>query len=176
MPKTLESYIKQDMALPTSKQQMKKYLKKPLNFIDYEKIHADTSIDTLLGKANAVCILWSSKDAKIGHFTLLARRPGGKLLWFDPTGLSIHRLAQVTHNKFVLQKKLEKLGNVTYNRFKYQQIRHDVQSCARHVACRLNMLHMSDEQYRGVMTHRSLSTDDISVLLTLQEDLSHWKG
>jgi hypothetical protein len=176
MPKTLEWYLKKEEAVPLSIEQLKKYMRRPgLKFIDYEKILESTSIETLLGKKKlaGVCILWSSKNGKIGHFTLLARRHG-KIIWFDPTGLAIHRLAELTHNPFVLQKKLEKASHVSYNRFKYQLLRKNVQSCGRHVMCRWNMLNLSDEEYRGVMTHRHLSSDDIATMATLPDDMGHW--
>jgi hypothetical protein len=122
-----------------------------------------------------VCILWSSPNGKIGHFTGLFKTKTG-LLWFDPTGLAIHRLAEVTHSPFVLQKKLEQAHHVNYNHVKYQKIRDDVQSCGRHVLCRWNLLHMSDAEYRGVMRHRHLSPDVIATLLTIPNDLSHWSS
>jgi len=144
-----------------------------LKFVEYEKIHKDTSLKKLMGSAGGVCILWSSPGGKIGHFTGLFKTKKG-ILWFDPTGLAIHRLAEITHNPFILQKKLEESHHVTYNRFKYQQIRKNVQSCGRHVLCRWNMLHLSDKEYRGVMTHRHLNPDMIATLLTLPDDLAHW--
>jgi len=168
--KTLEHYIRKDEAEPLSAVQLKKYLRRPgLKFVDYENIGKGTTLKSLLGAANGVCILWSS-GGTIGHFTGLFRTKEG-LLWFDPTGLAIHRLAEITHNPFVLQKKLEEAHHVRYNRFKYQKIRTDVQSCGRHVVCRWNFLHMSDAQYRGVMTHRHLNPDQIATLLTLADDL-----
>jgi hypothetical protein len=175
-PKTLEWYVKKEEAQPLSVDRLKTYMRRPgLKFIDYSKIHKDTSMKELLGPAGGVCILWTSPEGKIGHFTGLFRK-NKKLLWFDPTGLAIHRLAEVTHNPFILQKKLEKEGHVTYNRFKYQQIRDNVQSCGRHVLCRWNMLGLSDDQYRGVMTHRHLNPDQIATMCTLPDDLSHWSS
>ena len=175
MPKTLESYVKHEEAQPLSVDRLKTYMRRPgLKFIDYKKIHKDTSLKNLLG-GGGVCILWTSPNGSIGHFTGLFKTKGG-LLWFDPTGLAIHRLAEITHNPFILQKKLEKEHHVTYNRFKYQKIRDNVQSCGRHVLCRWNMLHMSDKEYRGVMTHRHLNSDAIATLLTLPNDLAHWSA
>lgn len=175
MPKTLESYIKKEEARPLDVDTLKTYMRRPgLKFIEYEKIAKDTKLKELLGPSGGVCILWSSPGKKsIGHFTGLFRK-GRSLLWFDPTGLAIHRLAEITHNPFVLQKKLEEARHVTYNRFKYQQIRANVQSCGRHVLCRWNMLHLSDSEYRGVMTHRHLNPDQIATMCTLPDDLSHW--
>ena len=174
MTKTLDHYIRHERAQPLSVARLKTYVKrKGLKFIDYDDIKPDDSIDKILGPGGAVCILWSDARGSIGHFTLCAKRDK-HLLWFDPTGLAIHRLAEITDNPFVLQRKLEKERHVVYNRVRYQKIRKDTQSCGRHCVCRFNMLALSDEEYRGVMTHRKLSSDDIATLLTLPDDLSHW--
>jgi hypothetical protein len=117
--------------------------------------------------------LWENDAGDIGHFTGLFKRGAG-YLHFDPTGLPIHRLAQITNNAFTLQRELGKV-HTTYNKKRYQQIKTDVQSCGRHVLCRWNMLQLSDRQYEGVMSHRHLSPDDIAVMLTLPNDLAHWK-
>ena len=173
---TLEKYLKREEQQPLTKERLKTYMRRPgLKFIDYADIKQGTSIVSLLGKGKygGVCILWSSGDGAIGHFTGLFRK-GKTIMHFDPTGLPIHRLAQLTSNPFVLQKKLEELKHVTYNRKKFQQIKDNVQSCGRHVLCRWNLLNLSEREYESVMTHRKLSSDDIAVIFTIPNDLQHW--
>ena len=174
MPPTLEHYIKKEEAQPLTVDRLKTYVRRPgLRFVNYESIKPTTSLSKLLGPRGGVCILWSSPGGAIGHFTGLFRK-GKQLLYFDPTGLAVHRLSEITHNPFVLQKKLEEAHHVTYNKTRYQQIRKNIQSCGRHVICRWNMLELSDAQYRGVMTHRRLDADAIVTMMTVPSDLAHW--
>ncbi len=174
MSRSLDNYIRHERAQPLSVSRLKTYVKrKGLRFLDYGDITKQMTIEQILGPGGAVCILWSDDSKKIGHYTLCAKR-SKHLLWFDPTGLAIHRLAEVTNNPFVLQRKLEREKHVVYNHVRYQKIRKDTQSCGRHVVCRFNMLALNDDQYRGVMTHKKLSPDDIATMLTLPDDLSHW--
>ena len=170
MTKTLSWYIKHERAQPLSQERLKGYVRRPgLRFVKYKDIKGLASLFT---KSNGVCILWENRSGDIGHYTGLFKR-GASYLHFDPTALPIHRLAQITDNPFTLQKELDK-HKTTYNKIRYQKIADDIQSCGRHVVCRWNMLQLSDAEYRGVMTHRRLSTDDLAVLLTLPNDLAHW--
>ena len=170
---SLEHYVRHEKAQPLSVGRLKKYARRPgLKFMDYEDIGKKT-LKQIVGPAGGCCIMWSDPEGKIGHFVGLFKRPEG-YLYFDPTGLAIHRLAEVTHNPETLRKKLE-AAKVTYNRLRFQKIRSDTQSCGRHVLCRWNMLQLSDKEYRGVMTHKKLSPDEIAVMLTLPSDLAHWK-
>ena len=170
--KTLAHYIRHEKAQPLSTDRLKTYMRRPgLRFFDYEDT-ASKSLKELVGPAGGCCIMWSDSEGTIGHFVGLFKRGDG-YLYFDPTGLAIHRLSEITHNPDTLQKKLAK-AKTTYNGLRFQKIRDDTQSCGRHVLCRWNMLQLSDAQYRGVMTHKKLSPDDIAVLLTLPSDLAHW--
>jgi hypothetical protein len=174
--KSLEFYIKHEEAQPLSVDRLKTYVRRPhLKFVNIKDITKKTSLAKLCPAGTGICILWSSAKGDIGHFTGLFHTAQG-YLYFDPTGLAIHRLSQLTHNPFILQGLLDNGGHVVrYNRFKYQQIRSNVQSCGRHVCCRWNCIDMSDKQYRGIMTHRHLKPDAIATLFTLPNDLAHWK-
>ena len=119
--RSLDNYIRHERAQPLSVSRLKTYVKrKGLRFLDYGDITKQMTIEQILGPGGAVCILWSDDSKKIGHYTLCAKR-SKHLLWFDPTGLAIHRLAEVTNNPFVLQRKLEREKHVVYNRVKYQK-------------------------------------------------------
>ena len=173
MVKQLEHYIIHEMAQPLSIERLKTYVRRDgLKWKQYEDIKKGDTIDDLVGLEGGCIILWSSVDAKIGHYTLLARWKN-KIIYYDPLGLSVHKLATITGNDNRLEKIL-KGYDVTWNHFQYQKVKASVQTCGRAAVLRWNLITFNAKQWKGLMSHRNLSPDKIVTLLTLNPDLSHW--
>ena len=176
----LKDFIKHERAVPLSMDRLKSFVfKRNLRFMEYTKVIKAHSLSALLGRNGGVVILWDSPKGDIGHYTLLYAHKGA-VHYFDPLGFEMMKLASITGNNPQGLSRLLKGTDVITNRFKYQALSADTQSCGRHCCMRYNLKDFDNEQYKNIMSYsingRKMDMDDLVVLLTLSQDLSHWSA
>ena len=178
---TLKQYIKHERAQPLGEDRLKGYLRRSnVKFIRYSKIGVSWSLSQLVSSGGATIILWdNANNPKIGHYTCVFHEATSSdsttgISYFDPTGYSVEKLSDVTGNNGNKLLKIFSGKDVHVNTYPFQKIRRDTQSCGRHCCNRVNFSKFNAKQFRALMYYSGMSTDDIAVLLTLSQDLSHW--
>ena len=133
------------------------------------------SLHTLLpGKESGILILFtdhSHPDKPVGHFCLLYKTKQTGIVFFDPYGLGLQNVTEITKSRKNLQKLLER-HEFHNNRVKYQQLKDSVNTCGRWCVTRWNAGHMKPKQFERFMFDRRLRGDDIVVLMTMEQDLT----
>ena len=173
----LQKFIEHERKLPLSRERIQKMVfRKNLRYKEYGDLkHSDRLRQLLPEKISGLLILYdNAQNPDIGHYVLLYRT-GGNYHYFDPTGIGLRRMTRITGNNSVLVEILAG-EDVSFNSVKYQKVRGDIQTCGRHVACRYNFCEFNKNDYHALMRYRGIPYDDLVTLLTLPNDLSHWKG
>lgn len=117
------------------------------NIIGYSEIKNTHSLKELLGPHKAVVILYEQKE-NYGHWTCLFEQSPNTIEFFDPYGLVINE--QI---KFASRTQQDKLGtrhpvllyllikspykHIEFNSYPFQEFKQGVNTCGRHVLCRL---------------------------------------
>ena len=174
----LRQFIERERAKPLDKDDVMKMAYRPgLRYLYYDDIGNKTLKQLLPEKNSGRLILFvdhSHPKRKIGHFCLLFQHERSGLTFFEQYGLGLRVVTHMTRSK----KKLEVLlqhTDVHINKNKYQQRKQDVNTCGRHCITRWNCAQMKAGEYERFMHDPKLSTEEIVIMLTLEQDLSKLK-
>lgn len=148
--------------------------RKNLRYLYYDDIGNKTLKDLLPSKDSGLLILFvdhRNPKKEVGHFVLLFRNQRSGLHFFDPLGLGLRNLLQITHSRTKLQQLLKghKFHN---NKIAYQSKENEVQTCGRHVITRWNAASLKAKEYEDLLHHPGLDPDEIVILMTMDRDLS----
>lgn len=159
---------------------LKMSYRKNLRYLYYDDIKKTDTLKKLLPEASSGLLLlfvMHGGSSKIGHFCLLFRHPRSGTHVFDPYGMGLHKILDITGSN----DKLERLirgHDVHINKHKYQQMHKGdaaINTCGRHCITRWNCAQMKVSEYEDLMHHRGIDPDTIVTLMTLEQDLSKLK-
>jgi hypothetical protein len=156
---------------------MRMSYRKGLRYLYYDDIGNKTLKELLPEKNSARLILFvdhKHPKRKIGHFCLLFRHERSGLHFWDPYGLGLRVVTHMTKSKKKLEKILERT-DVQINKHQYQQRKNDVNTCGRHCITRWNCAQMKELEYERFVHDSRLNSEEIVILLTLEQDLSKLK-
>lgn len=152
--------IKEYEAIPLSDSQLLKLVDNKANLVLYPNIYRYQSVDDMLSPYGATILLFESKP-NYGHWCLLFWAPGKDLEFFNPYGgypddsldYISKEFKQASHqDKPYLSLLLLNSGyKLSYNEYQFQQDGPNIQTCGRHVACRLNNRHLSLKEYKKML-------------------------
>ena len=144
--------------------------------VDYDDIAKKTLKELLPKPESGVLIFFQDHrpNRNIGHFCLLYQTKRTGIVFFDPLGLGLRNVTEVTKSKKSLQKILQRY-DFTNSRIKYQKLDDSVQTCGRWCITRWNCAHLNSKEFERLMFHRGMVGDDLVVLMTMERDLTKLK-
>ena len=143
------------------------------NLVSYDEIEHMNEKE-LLRRLPLVVLYLNAKDT--GHWTLVHKVPGS-IEFFDSYGYKPDQEFKFIPDEFQTPKYLAKLLNqiikttpISYNQYQFQEKRHGVNTCGRHVLMRNMFSDVGIEDYRrgiqNVCSSTGLSPDELSVKIT----------
>jgi len=174
--KTLDSYLKYERAIPLSIDELEGMVARPgLKFVDWEKFKG-TTIKDLMGKHRGVVLLLDHRGKDMGHYVLFHHLADRELEYFDSYGLAPQRLAAILqYGPKDTARFLNLVKHATKHYTRLQARREDINTCGRYAVMRYNLGWASFDQFRAMMHHDRLHTDDVVTLLTMSTNLAHWE-
>lgn len=150
--------------------EMKRYIP---NLVSYDEIEHMTE-EELLRRLPLVVLYLNAKDS--GHWTLVHRVPGS-IEFFDSYGYKPDQEFSYIPSEFQTPKYLAKLlakiirtEPISYNQYQFQEKRHNVNTCGRHVIMRHLFKDVSLEDYKRavqkVCNNIGISPDQLAVGVT----------
>ena len=142
----------------------------------YDTLIQEQSIVDVLSRTPKIALLFPVQSDSSGHWLGIFARPNKKIIeHFDPYGLGPNAEMKYTSNPEVhqlplstLYQKAEAQGwKINVNRYRLQQMSSGVNTCGRHVICRLRLSYLTMDQYAHLMLHQPIVPDHIVTLLTL---------
>ena len=168
----MEQVIHQIQALDLTGSQEQSLLRGQARVLTYNQLN---SLETLL--SGPIALLFpTSSEFNSGHW--LAIWPDARtrtIHHFDSYGLPPSAELRYSSNADVKQEVLNTLytqaqqqgWTLKVNTFRLQQMGGKINTCGRHVICRLRMRYLDEAQYGRLMMGQRLSPDDIVTYLTL---------
>lgn len=175
---TLHEFIDKELLIPLDKDRVLAMSTRPgLGYLYYDDLKKKTSLKQLLPKRNSgKLILFVKHDgSEIGHFCLLFRHQRSGLHFFDPYGMGLRRVLEVTNSTTLLEQLLQGT-EVHINKHAFQHMKDGkraINTCGRHCITRWNACHLTPKEYESLMHHRALSPDEIVTLMTMERDLKN---
>jgi len=137
------------------------------NLVLYPDLHKYNSIDQLLGKHGAAIILYESKPS-YGHWTCIFKVSPNEIEFFNsygnsggahdgvPDGMlnlipSNFRKESNQDHTYLAKLMYNSPYSLSYNQYNFQKDGTGIKTCGRHVSNRLNMRHLSLDEYYRVM-------------------------
>lgn len=130
----------------------------------------------LLERVGKIALLFPVESNSTGHWLGIWIRPQEKrLVHFDPYGFGPEAEMKYTSNPIVEQRPLTALytqaqaegWSISVSPLQLQSMSTGVNTCGRHVICRLRLAHLNHDQYGKLMLQQPISPDDIVTMLTL---------
>lgn len=144
--------------------------------ITYPELQDIQDLDEIFDKSGRVIILYLTESPTIGHWTCIMKKRSG-YEFFDPYGN-----APDTQFEWIGQDKAEALGQPThrltellnnahkptyFNPHELQKDRKDINTCGKHVLCRLLLKDTPLGEYISMIKRSGKTPDDFVSLLTL---------
>ncbi len=179
---TLHHFIDAELRIPLDKKRVMSMSTRPgLSYMYYDDLRQGATLKSmgLTGKGPArgklILFVKHNSQARIGHFCLLFRHPRSGVHFFDPYGLGLRKVLEVTHSSKLLEALLRG-HDVHVNRHAFQQLtdgQRAINTCGRHCITRWNACHLTPREYESLMHHRALSADEIVTIMTIERDLKN---
>lgn len=145
--------------------------------IMYDDLTIDDNILKVIGPTNRAILLFPTEAGSVnGHYLCLIYYKDIKtLLHFDSYGLDVTEELRYSTSRHVKRNTLGYLYNklraygikVIFNTYRFQQMQNGMNTCGRHVACRLRFYYLSNIEYAKLLLHQSNSPDYIVTIITL---------
>lgn len=143
------------------------------NVMNYRNLLGCKTLDEALGPHNALILLYESKK-DFGHWTLVFRSPDGTIEHFDSYGYMPDQELIFVPKKFkkVYYNKIPHLTLLLYNsnepvRFSQYKLQgEDVNTCGRWVAMRLLLKHLTEDEFKKLMTDKRMGNDKLVTIAT----------
>lgn len=156
-----------DEGTPLNAEQLQAMSNVPIKFVVYDEL-GDTTLYQLL-ENNAVCILLKihgdGNIAPVGHWVALIKNKAG-IEHFDSYGLTLDKELSITHENKHLSDMLKNV-HFTESKFKFQEFRHEVNTCGRHCVVRCMMKHMTTLEYTKWMRGMPAKADEVVTMMTM---------
>lgn len=148
------------------------------NVKSYEQLQGVSDIITFLGPTGRIALFFpvAPGSSTPGHWLAVwFNRKSNTLHHFDSYGFSPQEELRYSTNPAVREQLLNRLYiraqqsgiRLEVNTFAYQKQGNNVNTCGRHVICRLRFNYMNDAMYQHMMSGQKLSPDRIVTMLTI---------
>jgi hypothetical protein len=145
----------------------------------YHDLRIYNNVNEILGHYGGAIILFQNKSENSGHWVCIFKKDSSTLYFFDSYGLKpddelqysqynlrIHRGKQVPHLTHLLNTSNY---TIEYNKTKFQEMLSHTNTCGRHIATRLNMRKLNEEEYKKfLMDNKYYNPDFWVTVLTHQ--------
>lgn len=159
------------------------------NLILYPQLHTYNNIDDILGPFGACILLYESKP-NYGHWCAIFKVTNNELEFFNSYGDAtpheglpdgtlkfipedFRKVSNQDHT-YLAKLMVDSPYNLSYNQYKFQSEGPNIKTCGRHVATRLNLRHLSlDEYYRLIKKYckeLNLTSDQVVSYFTSSVD------
>ena len=141
----------------------------------YKDLLKFNHIREVIGPHNACIVLFPVKSSTNGHWIcILYHEKTNTIEHFDPYGFSPDQELKYSEDPLTRQNLLMKFYNqatkegytVTYNPYRYQQLRENLNTCGKHSAIRARFRYLTEEQYKKLMLGQSHDPDFLVTILT----------
>lgn len=131
---------------------------------------------TLFAEHNRIALLFPVGSVRQGHWIAVWLDQAARTVHhFDPYGLTPEAEETYSHVPEGHQRLLEKFAltcnqaglQFVSNPTRYQVMTTGVNTCGRHVICRLRLAYLSHDQYAALMLHQKYTPDELVTTLTL---------
>ena len=152
------------------------------NIVMYTQLVNCNSILDLFGKYSAIILLFPVQSDDSGHWVAILKNDKDRSIHhFDPYGLSWVEERSYTTNPLVKQHLLGNLytkaqqngWNVTWNKYRLQQMKNGISTCGRWSCMRIRMQYLSSLEFAKLFLKQKESPDFIVTMMTfvaLNED------
>ena len=169
---SLESIIRNGERIPLSNEDLSKYFDGKVNIVMYNDLN-NTTIEKMLSPYDRYIMLYQFPGQNVGHWVCGFRKSDG-LHVFDPYGLKpdqpfdIEGIDNPQTYSSMLDQYQASGTKVIVDSHKYQHFKRGIDTCGRHVFCRVKLSQFSDNDYEKVMlTNMINDADKRSTLMTL---------
>ena len=173
----MDELIKQLYKVDLNLDEVRALTRNKANIIMYDDLTIDDNILKVIGPTNRAILLFPTEAGSVnGHYLCLIYYKDIKtLLHFDSYGLDVQQELKYSTSRHVQRDTLAYLYNklrgygykVIFNTYKYQQMINGINTCGRHVACRLRFHYLNNNEYAKLMLNQSNSPDYIVTIITL---------
>jgi hypothetical protein len=149
------------------------YKKSPVHL--YKDLLGITDIKTVVGPNNACFLLFPIQDSLHGHWIGIILHDNNVIEHFDPYGLSWTQEIPYSDDKIVnknilgslYQSAIDQGYKVIYNNIRFQVMKDGINTCGKHVACRIRFKYLDLNQYAKLMLNQKQTPDEIVTMLCL---------
>ena len=173
----MDELIKQLYKIDLNLDEVRALTRNKANIIMYDDLTIDDNILKVIGPTNRAILLFPTEANSVnGHYLCLIYYKDIKtLLHFDSYGLDVTEELRYSTSRHVKRNTLGYLYNklraygikVIFNTYRFQQMQNGMNTCGRHVACRLRFYYLSNIEYAKLLLHQSNSPDYIVTIITL---------
>ena len=173
----LQDLIEIEQQKPLDKDDvLKMSQRKNLRYLYYDDIKSSDTLHKLLPEPDSgllILFVTHKQNSEVGHFCLFFRNKRSGIHFFDSYGFGLKKVLDITGSSNKIQNLMHG-HDVHINKHPYQRMhkgRAAINTCGRHCITRWNSSHLKPKEYEDLMYHRSLDSDEIVTLLTLEQDL-----
>ncbi len=173
----MDELIKQLYKVDLNLDEVRALTRNKANIIMYDDLTIDDNILKVIGPTNRAILLFPTEAGSVnGHYLCLIYYKDIKtLLHFDSYGLDVQEELRYSTSRHVKRNTLGYLYNklraygikVIFNTYRFQQMQNGMNTCGRHVACRLRFYYLSNIEYAKLLLNQSNSPDYIVTIITL---------
>lgn len=172
----MEAKIKRYKNKSLSNMDVLKICNNKADFYTYPEIVKYKTLDDLLGKHQAVILLYLTK-ANYGHFCALLKQNNNTISFFDSYGLMpddelkfapIYFRKKNNQYKSHLTKLMYESGyDIDYNNHKLQEKMSDIATCGRWTGMRILFRNLTNDQFAELFKKTGMKPDELITLLTI---------
>ncbi len=169
----MEEILKMLMSKAFSDQDILKPIDNTANLVTYKELVRYRSLNELLGKHRACVILYDINQDSVGHWTVLIEHYNGELEFFDPYATAVDDWLQKAHpskrqkyHNHLTRLIYEDGRDIIYNDKVVQQMKDGINTCGRHVLCRLLLRDIAVDDYINIITTSKYKPDELVTLMT----------
>ena len=178
-----KQFIKELEKISLSNKDILRFIGNRANLVLYPDIRKYKTIDQLLGKHGACVILYLTKEnpGLYGHWCCVFKQGKNTIQFFDPYGGPVdsqldYSMDDYFRKKYNLDIPLltwllyKSKYKVRYNEFPFQEEKTNINTCGRHVCCRILLKYLDEYEYEDFMYSTQYKPDELVTLLTQDVD------
>lgn len=174
----MEKYIKQLQSKSLSNEEIMKALDNKANLIIYPELYKYKTLDDVLGKWGK-CIILFETQKNYGHWCCIFKLKNRGIEFFDSYGNMVDTQLKkidinfrIENNEFYPHLSLLMLQSpylLSYNHFKFQELKKNVNSCGRWCVLRLLFSNLTLDEFIKIFgKKREFPNDFYATLLTIK--------
>jgi len=168
--KALENKILKLEKVPLSNHDIHKLTGGKCNVMSYTELLNYKTLDQALGKNGCLVLLYET-DEHFGHWVAVIKINENLVEHFDPLSSKPdrewdHISAEYKKKPYLSHLMKESPYQLSYNQYKLQQNKKDINTCGRFCALRVILQHYSLEQFKKILTNPIYDPDFMVTLIT----------